>query len=461
MSEQTVRNSTQRWKDLDVRHHLAPFTDYKQIKVDGDGARIITSAKGVFLTDSEGNKILDGMAGLWCVNLGYGRDELAQVAYEQMKELPYYNSFFKTTTPPTVELAEKLSSLTPKGLDYIFYGSSGSESNDTVMRMVRFYWNQAGKPEKTHFTSHNLAYHGSTLAGASLGGMTAMQEGFGLPLPGIHHVTPPYWYDLGGDMTPEEFGIKAAKAVEEKILEIGADKVAAFIGEPIQGAGGVIIPPAGYWAEIQRICRQYDVLIIADEVICGFGRTGKMFGCQTFGIQPDMMTMAKGITSGYQPLSAVAVSDKIGKTLIDRGGEFFHGYTYSGHPVACAVALKNIQLIEEGGYLAQIETVTGPHLAKRLAGLKDHPLVGEVRSIGLIGAVEMVKNKQTRERFENDGAVGARCRDHCVANGIMLRAVRDAMVMSPPLIITVQEIDSLIDKLTLALDATARDLKVL
>ncbi|MGO1117940.1 aspartate aminotransferase family protein [Rhodovibrionaceae bacterium A322] len=458
MSEQTVRNSTQRWKDLDVRHHLAPFTDYRQMKVEEHGARIITNAKGVYLTDSEDNQILDGMAGLWCVNLGYGRNELAEVAFEQMKELPYYNSFFKTTTPPTVELAEKIASLTPGDLNYVFYGSSGSESNDTIMRMVRFYWNTAGQPEKTHFISRDLAYHGSTLAGASLGGMSYMQEGYGLPLPGVHHVMPPYWYDLGGDMSPEDFALKAARAVEEKILEIGADKVAAFIGEPIMGAGGVIIPADGYWAEIQRICDQYDVLLVADEVICGYGRTGKMFGSETLGIQPDLMTMAKGITSGYQPLSAIAVSEKIGKVLIEKGGDFFHGYTYSGHPVACAVALKNIELIEEGGYLEQIQSTTGPHLAKRLEGLMDHPIVGEVRSVGLIGAVEMVKNKETRERFADYGAVGNICRDHCVANGVMLRAVRDAMVISPPLVISVAEIDEMIDKLTIALDATARDM---
>ncbi len=456
---QPLRNTTARWRALDVRHHLSPFTDYKDLKGAG-GARIITHGEGVWLEDSEGARLLDGMAGLWCVNVGYGRKALAEAAYKQMLELPYYNTFFKTATPPPLELAEKLAELAPKGFNQVFYGSSGSESNDTVVRLARHYWNAVGKPEKQHFISRTYAYHGSTMASASLGGMTAMQEGFGLPLPGFHHVTPPYWYDFGGALSPEDFGIQAARAIEEKILEIGPEKVAAFIGEPIQGAGGVIVPPSTYWPEVQRICREYDVLLVADEVICGFGRTGAWFGSETLGIAPDLMTTAKGITSGYLPLSAVLVHDRITEALLEKGGEFFHGYTYSGHPTACAVALANIGIIEEEGLVERVREETGPHLQARLRELAEHPLVGEVRGIGLIGAVELVADKATRRHFPDLGKVGVICRDHCFANNVILRAVRDSIVISPPLIITKSEIDELVDRLRHCIDLTARDLGV-
>jgi putrescine aminotransferase len=452
-----ARNSTVRWRQIDTEHHLHPFTDYKQLAESG-GSRIITSAQGITLTDSEGKTILDGMAGLWCVNVGYGRKELAEAAYNQMVELPFYNTFFKTATPASVELSQRLVDLTPDGLNHVFYGQSGSDANDTIVRMVRHFWNLEGKPQKKTIISREYAYHGSTLAGASLGGMTAMHGQADLPLPGFVHVMPPYWYDYGGDLTPEEFGRKAAKAVEDKILELGAENVAAFIGEPIQGAGAVIIPPETYWPEIQKICRKHDVLLIADEVICGFGRTGHWFASDHFGIKPDLMTLAKAITSGYLPLSAVMVGDRVAKTLIEKGGEFFHGYTYSGHPVCCAVALKNLEIIEREGLVERTHSETGPYLKQRLESLLDHPMVGEVRSLGLIGAVELVKDKKTRTHFENPGKVGTICRDHCVANGGILRAVRDAMVMSPPLTITKAEIDKLIGILRASIDETARDI---
>jgi len=318
-----------------------------------------------------------------------------------------------------------------------------------------------GQPEKQHFISRTYAYHGSTMASASLGGMTAMQEGFGLPLPGFHHVTPPYWYDFGGDLTPEAFGRAAAKEIEDKILEIGPEKVAAFVGEPIQGAGGVIVPPASYWPEVQRICRKYDVLLVADEVICGFGRTGAWFGSQTFDIAPDLMTTAKGITSGYLPLSAVLVHDRISQALLVKGGEFFHGYTYSGHPTACAVALANIAVLETEGLVARVRDDTGPYLQARLRELADHPLVGEVRGIGLIGAVELVEDKATRRHFPKLGAVGLKCRDYCFANNVVLRAVRDAMVISPPLVIDKPEIDEMVARLRRCVELTAKDLGVI
>src|SRR5690625_807577 len=462
MSNQPLRNTTARWRDLDRRHHLSPFTDYQELKGAEAGSRIITRAEGVRLYDSEGVELLDGMAGLWCVNVGYGRKELAEAAYKQLLELPYYNTFFKTATPPAVELAERLASLMPDQLNHVFYGSSGSESNDTVVRLARHFWKLEGRPEKQHFISRTYAYHGSTMASASLGGMTPMQEGFGLPLPGFHHVMPPYWYDFGGDMTPEEFGKKAAQAIEEKILEIGPEKVAAFIGEPIMGAGGVIVPPEGYWTEVQRICRQYDVLLVVDEVICGFGRTGHWFGSQLYGIEPDMMTMAKGITSGYLPLSAVGVSNRISEALLREGGEFAHGYTYSGHPAACAVALANLDVMERENLIERTREVSVSYHQQRLRSLyEDDTLAIEVRGTGLIAAVELVKDKTSRTRWEKVGRAGTICRDHCFASNVVIRAVRDAMVLSPPLVISRAEIDEIVSRLARCIDATARDLGVM
>ena len=460
-SSTAPRNSTAQWRAADLRHHMHPFTDYLSLAKDG-GSRIITRAEGVWLEDSEGVRILDGMAGLWCCNVGYGRKELAEAAYGQMLELPYYNTFFKTATPPAIELAERLVELTPEGLSHVFFATSGSEANDTVVRLVRHYWNLMGKPNKKTFISRQLAYHGSTMAAASLGGMTGMHEQADLPLPGFVHVTPPYWYDHGGALGPEEFGLKAAQAVEDKILELGADQVAAFIGEPIMGAGGVITPPDSYWPEIQRICRKHDVLLIADEVICGFGRTGYWFGSDLLAIEPDIMSMAKGLTSGYLPLSAVMVGERVAGALIEEGAEFFHGFTYSGHPVACAVALENIRIIEAEGLIERVRQDTGPYLQASLRqALAGHALVGEVRGVGLIGAIELVKDRANREHFEPVGEVGAKCRDHCVANGLVMRAVRDAMVFSPPLVISRGEIDELVSRVKHAINLTAKDLGVM
>jgi len=401
------------------------------------------------------------MAGLWCVNVGYGRDELADVAYRQMKELPFYNTFFKTAHAPSIELATKVASILPQGFNHVTFANSGSEANDTQLRMVHHYWQCAGRPDKRFVIARDNAYHGSTVAGAGLGGMGPMHKQGGKLIPTIHHVMQPYWYKLGGEMTREEFGLAAAKSLEDKILELGPDNVAAFIGEPIQGAGGVIIPPSTYWPEINRICKQYDILLIADEVICGFGRTGEWFGTNTFGIEPDLITMAKGLSSGYLPIAATGVSDRVANMIIDNGGEFYHGYTYSGHPVAAAVALRNIEIIERENLVQKTKTETGPYLAKKLEEIKDHPLVGEVRCIGLIGGIELTKNKQTREGFAPAGRVGTMCRDHFFKRNAIMRACGDTMVLSPPLIIQPAEIDELVGVLRQCLDATAKDLGIL
>ncbi|MEN8195229.1 MAG: aspartate aminotransferase family protein [Pseudomonadota bacterium] len=443
----------------DVAHHMRPFTDYKELAEEG-GGRVITHADGVYFWDSEGRRFLDGMAGLWCVNVGYGRRELAAVAAEQMMELPYYNTFFKTTHPPAAELSKVLSDLTPGHFNHVFFANSGSEANDTILRMVRQFWHLEGKPEKRVVISRHNAYHGSTTAALSLGGMESMHTQGGI-IPDIAHVAQPYWYGEGGDMDEDAFGIQAAKAIEEKILELGADKVGAFIGEPIQGAGGVIIPPKTYWPEVQRICKQYDVLLICDEVICGFGRTGEWFGYESFGIETDFITMAKGLSSGYLPISAVMVGDRVMKSFIDKGGEFYHGFTYSGHPAACAVALENIAIMRREGLVERVRDETGPHLAKALKSLEDHPLVGETRSMGMIGAIELVKDKAKREHFDEPGKVGTICRNHCLENGLVMRAVRDIMVMSPPLVITTAQIDEMIALARKAIDATAREIGVM
>lgn len=446
-------------QQIDAAHHLHPFTDHRDLRE--AGSRMIVRADGPFIYDSEGKQILDGMAGLWCVAIGYGRDELAQAAYEQMKELPYYNSFFRCSTPTPTLLAKRLAEIAPKHINQVFFGSSGSEANDTALRLVRHYWALEGRPSKNRIISRQMAYHGSTIAGASLGGMKPMHDQLHGAVPNIVHVMAPYTYELADPGESEhDFGLRAAKAVEDAILEAGAENVAAFIGEPIQGAGGVKIPPASYWPEVQRICRKHDVLLMLDEVITGYGRTGEWFACQSMGIEPDTITTAKALTSGYLPLSALLVSDRIAGTLTAKGGEFAHGYTYAGHPVACAVALKNLEIIEHEGLIERVRTDTGPYFAESLKRFESHPLVGEARSFGLLGAIEIVRDKATRERFLPAGSAATRVRDHAVANGLMMRATGDTMILSPPLTWTRDTIDLACDRIAAALDLAGAELGV-
>lgn len=449
--ERTHNWTTEEWVRADGAHHMHPFCEVGDIKQ--NGSKVITDADGVYVTDSDGNRYLDGMAALWCTNVGYGRKELAEAAYEQMVRMPFYNTFFKSTTMPAVELSQTLAELAPEHLNHVFYASSGSEANDTIVRMVRHYWNVRGKPNKKTFISREYAYHGSTMAAASLGGMDGMHKLSDLPLPGFAHVMPPYHYVYGKGMDEDAFGLAAAKAVEDKIVELGADNVGAFIGEPIMGAGGVIIPPKTYWPEIQRICKEHDILLIADEVICGFGRTGNWFGSDALDIAPDLMPIAKGLTSGYLPLSGVFVHDRIIDTLMN-AGEFQHGFTYSGHPVSSAVALANIDIIKNEGLVEKVRDETGPYIASKLEPLKDHPLVGEIRHIGMFGALELSNDKANHGLFEPMGEVGIMGRNNCYAEGLIMRPVRDSLVFSPPLVISTSEIDEMIEKLGRALDKT-------
>jgi len=447
--------TTSDWQALDSAHHLAPFTDYGEIRQ--HGARIITHAEGHHIFDSDGNRILDGMAGLWCVNVGYGRRELVEAATAQMSALPYYNNFFKTSNQPVVALSKKLADLTPDGLNNVFYANSGSEANDTIIRMVRHFWALEGKPEKRIIIGRTYGYHGSTIMSASMGGMAYM-HGQAANEPDFEHIRPPYGFLYQGNQDEAEFAANAASWLEDKIAEIGADKVAAFVAEPVQGAGGVIVPPEGYFNHIQEICRRHDILFIADEVITGFGRTGQWFASQTMDLSPDMMTLAKGLTSGYLPMSAVMVGDRVAKKLIADGGEFYHGFTYSGHPVAAAVALANLELIEREDMIRTVREDTGPYLAEALAPLAAHRIVGEVRTFGMLAAIELVQSKDGPVMFEDTGAVGVICRDHAIQRGLMMRAVRDAMILSPPLSYTRDDIDATVRIAAAALDATADQL---
>ena len=434
---------------IDAAHHLHPFTHSNQLAE--KGVRVITAAKGVWLKDSEGEEILDAMAGLWCVNVGYGRDELADAAARQMRELPFYNTFFQTTHVPVLMLAKKLAELAPGDLNHVFFANGGSDANDTNIRLVRTYWAEKGQPNRDVIISRWNAYHGSTIGGASLGGMKGMHGQGSLPIPGVAFIDQPHWWAEGGDKSPEEFGLERAQQLEAKIKEIGPDKVAAFIAEPIQGAGGVIVPPETYWPEIQRICKEYDILLIADEVICGFGRTGNWFGSQTVGIEPDVMTVAKGLSSGYIPIGASIISDKIADVL--RRTEFSHGYTYSGHPVACAVALENLRILEEENIVDQVKDVTAPYLRKKWESLADHPLVADVNIIGMMGSIALTPDKATRAKFAADeGTVGFICRERCFANNLVMRSVGDRMIISPPLTITCDEINILIERARKSLD---------
>ena len=448
--------NTSDWQAIDNAHHLHPFSNTKALAE--EGCRVITRADGIYIWDSDGKRLLDGMAGLWCVNIGYGRTELAEAAHRQLLELPYYNNFFKTSAPPAIELSGLLAEITAPHLNHVFFTNSGSEANDTVFRLVRRYWDLAGKPGKEVFISREHAYHGSTVAAASLGGMKPMHEQGHLPIPGITHIGAPYWYRDGGDLSPEEFGRTAAHWLEQKINELGADRIAAFIGEPVQCAGGLIVPPESYWPEIQRICREYDILLVVDEVICGFGRLGAWFGSDYYRLQPDLTPIAKGLSSGYLPVGGVMVGDRVADLLIAEGEEFAHGFTYSGHPVACAAAIANIGIMRNEQMVENVRDNTGPYLERRWNELAQHPLVGETRGVGFLRALELVKNKQAREYFDPVGSAGQICRDICFNNGLVMRAIRDTMVISPPLIMTREQIDELIELVNKCLDLTAREL---
>jgi putrescine aminotransferase len=457
----TEQFDTRAIQQLDAAHYMHPFTDHAALAE--KGARVMVRGDGIYVWDSEGNKILDGMSGLWCVNVGYGRTSISEAVYRQMETLPFYNSFFNTTNVPAVRLAALLVELSPPQFNHVFFTGSGSEANDTIVRMVRRYWELMGAPERQTIISRDNAYHGSTVAGASLGGMTGMHEQGGLPMPGVAHIGQPSYLESGQGLSEAAFGLEAAGWLEAKILEIGADKVAAFIGEPVQGAGGVIIPPSTYWPEIERICRKYDILLIADEVICGFGRLGAWFGSELMQFKPDLIAFAKGVTSGYVPLGGVLVGDRVARVLIDKGADFNHGFTYSGHPVACAAALENLRILLDERLVETVALDTGPYLKAKFGALAEHPLVGEAASCGFVAGLTLVQTKAPAIHdcvlFNEEQPAGMVCRGHMFAHGVIMRAVGNRMIIAPPLVMTKPQIDEMIDKIRWCLDRTLEDVR--
>ncbi|CAH0992329.1 Putrescine--pyruvate aminotransferase [Sinobacterium norvegicum] len=451
------KNTTAQLQQADRNHHLHPFTDFKQYSA--TGGRIFSRAEHIYIYDSEDNQFLDGMSGLWCCNLGYSQPKIIEAVNQQMQQLPYYNNFFNCSNQPAAEMAKALVEVTPDGFNNVFFTNSGSEANDTNIRLVHRYYDLLEKPNKKLIIGRKNGYHGSTIAAASLGGMEFMHKQYrGIDY--VHHIDQPHWFAEGGDSDKNEFGLQVARQLEAKIDELGEENVAAFIAEPIQGAGGVIIPPDSYWPEIQRICNERDILLISDEVICGFGRTGNWFGCETYNYQPDLITFAKAVTNGFQPLGGVMVGDKVANVLKTNDGEFGHGLTYSGHPASCAAGLATLSIMQEQNIVENTAQTIAPYLQQQLRSLSDHPIVGEVRGTGMVAAIELVKNKNSREKIADDSAAAVFCRDQAINNGLMVRAVGDAMVTAPPMVSSKDEIDQLVQRLHRALDATAKEYNI-
>jgi 4-aminobutyrate--pyruvate transaminase len=440
----------------DIAYHLHPYTNAR--KNEAEGSLILDRGDGVYVIDEDGNRYLEAMAGLWCAGLGFSEKRLVDAATRQMSKLPYYHSFAQKTATPVVDLAEKIVQITPPQLTKVFFANSGSEANDTVVKMVWYYNNALGRPEKKKIIGRVKGYHGVTVAAASLTGLPYAQLDFDVPIANIIHTGAPHYYRFAEDGESEQaFVDRRVRELEELILKEGPDTVAAFIGEPLQGAGGVIVPPEGYWEKIQAVLKKYDVLLIADEVITGFGRTGNLFGCETFGIKPDIMTLAKQLSSAYMPISAVLVTDKIYQVLADNSakrGSFGHGYTYSAHPVAAAVALETLKIYEERNIVAHVRQVA-PRLQDGLRRFAGHPLVGEVRGIGLIAAVELVADKAAKSPFDPIGRVGAYFAARGQAHGVIFRNLGDTIACCPPMIITEAQIDELLAAFAKALDETA------
>lgn len=439
----------------DIAYQVHPYTNAR--RHERIGPLIIDRGSGIHVYDDGGREYIEAMSGLWSVGIGFGEERLVQAAAKQMSRLPFYHTFSHKSHEPSIELAEKLVRMTPDGLDHVFFTNSGSEANDTVVKIVWYYNNAIGRPEKKKFIARNGGYHGITVAAGSLTGLQVNQRGFDLPLSFVRHVTCPHHYRFGLPGESEEaFTDRLAAELEAVILEEGPDTVAAFIGEPLIGAGGVLVPPVGYWERMQEVCRRHDVLVVADEVINGFGRLGTLFACEHYGIAPDLLVLSKQITSSYQPLAAVVFSDAIYQGVADqseRFGTFGHGFTASGHPVATAVALENLAIIEERGLVANAAAV-GAHLQRALRAFAGHSLVGEVRGVGLIAAVELVADKATRAKFDPPGKVGFYLFERAQEHGLIIRNVQDSIAFCPPMIITEPQVDELVARFARALEET-------
>jgi 4-aminobutyrate--pyruvate transaminase len=427
-----------------------------------DGPMVIGSGQGCFVYDDNGTQYLDAAAGLWCASLGYASERLAKVAYEQMRKLGYYHLYRGTTHDAAVDLAEKLLSIAPVPMSKVLFQCSGSEANDTALKLVWYYHHAIGKPEKRKIIGRRMGYHGSTSASISASGKPDMHADFGLPFPGFLHTEYPHYYrhHIEGE-SEEQFATRMADALEQLILREGPETCAAFIGEPAMGAGGGLTPPRTYWEKMQAVIRKYDMLFIADEVICGFGRTGNMFGCQTYDLQPDMISCAKALSAGMQPISALMVNQRVYEAMLDESrklGNFAHGFTYAGHPVTTAVAMETLRIYEDMDMLGHVQRV-GPYLQEKLGALIDHPLVGEVRGVGLLTGIEMVADKGTRALFDPALQVGATVDRHARNHGLVARFVGDRVAFSPPLIITETEIDQVAARITRAMDDTWAEIR--
>jgi 4-aminobutyrate--pyruvate transaminase len=440
----------------DIASHLHPYTNAR--KLEREGPLVITEGKGIYVYDTAGKEYIEGLAGLWCTSLGFGEERLVEAAAAQMRKLPYYHAFAQKVGLPTVELAERLIAMAPVKMSKVLFANSGSEANDSVVKLVRYYNNARGRPKKKKIISRIKGYHGVTVASASLTGLPNNHRDFDLPIANILHAPCPHHYhNAEPDESEEDFATRMAAELDKMIQDEGPETVAAFIGEPVMGAGGVIVPPRTYWEKIQQVLKKHDVLLIADEVICGFGRTGNMFACQTYGIKPDIMVVAKALSSAYLPISAVLLADHVYQTVADNTqkiGVFGHGFTYSGHPVSAAVAVETLKIYEERNIVAHVQEVA-PALQDGLRRFADHPLVGEVRGVGLVAAVELVGDKATKAPFDPPGKVGTYLADRAEQHGLIIRNLFDSIAFSPPLVITEREIGAMLERFETALEETA------
>ena len=441
-------------RDADAVFH--PYTN--AIANREDGPLVVTRGDGVYVWDEDGEKYIEGMSGLWCASLGFGEDRLAEAAARQMRELPFYHGFSQKSHPPQIELAERLLALAPVPMAKVFFCNSGSEAADTAVKMIWYLNNALGRPQKKKIISRFKAYHGVTIAAASITGVPVNHAAFDLPLDGFLHTDMPHFYRYGEDGETEEgFATRCADNLNRLIEEEGPDTVAAFFAEPVMGAGGVIVPPATYFEKIQAVLKKHDVLFVADEVICGFGRTGEMWGSQTLGLKPDILTCAKALTAGYLPISAVMVNDRVFDAIAPKTAEvgvFGHGFTYSGHPVPAAVAVETLKIYEEIDLIGRVKERSGTFLA-RLYGFADHPLIGETMGLGLVGAVEIVADKDTKTPFDPAAAVGPWLVGRAQKRGLILRAMGDRVAFSPPPVISDSEVNDMFDRFADALAETA------
>ncbi len=435
-------------EEIDARFHLHPFTNHDDMHA--QGTHIIVSAEGVYVTDSHGRKLLDGLAGLWCVNVGYGRTEIIDAITTQLRQVCFYPSFFNTTTEPAIRLAQKLAELAPANLNRTIFSNSGSEANETALKIIRGYWKLRGQPQRTKILSRNFSYHGVTIATTSMTGLPSCTEPFGLPLPGFIHVPAPHAYAASKEADPVAYGKWCVEETARIIDREGAETIGAMFVEPVQGAGGVIPPPPGYLAALRQLLREKGILFVADEVISGFGRLGDWFASEMWKLEPDLMTLAKGLTSGYIPLGATMVSDEIAEAVM-HGGYFAHGFTYSGHPTACAAGLANLQIIENDGLIPRVLADVGPYFQRKMRAFAGHPAVGEIRGLGLIGALELLP-RGGRAALTPTTLLGVKGAALARKEGVIVRGIRDIIAVSPPLTVSHAEVDEIFAAVSTALD---------